>query len=176
MKKTFGWIILGGVGVALAYILLKLPKGEAGDVQTFLRRISPYQPMITEYADEFNLDADLIRAVIWVESSGFPNASRKEDSFYSYGLLGVTLAAARDVGFTGEEADLFNPEVNIHYGSAYLSSWMDKAEGNVELAISSYNGGYKAFNYYKENGRLWNPTYVNRVLDYYQKISKIEEV
>lgn len=176
MKKTFGWIILGGVGVALAYILLKPFKGEAGDAQTFLRRISPYQSIIREYADEFNLDADLIKAVIWTESSGFPNVSRKENDFYSYGLMGVTLASACDVGFTGEEADLFDVRTNIHYGSAYLGMWMDKAEGNVELAVSSYNGGYKAFNYYKENGRLWNPTYVNRVLDYYQKLSKIEEV
>lgn len=139
--KTTGWIILGGVGIALTYILLKTSRLEAGDTQTFLRRISPYTFIITGYADEFTLDEDLIKAVIWQESSGFPNAERKENSFYSYGLCGLTLIAARDMGYLGTEEDLIEPDTNIHYATAYLRYQYERY-GDLDKALVAYNAGH----------------------------------
>ncbi len=140
-SKTFGWILLGGVGIGLAYILLKTSKVEAGDAQTFLRRISPYSSIITGYADEFTLDEDLIKAVIWQESSGFPNAKRKENDFYSYGLCGLTLIAAQHMGYSGTEEDLIEPDINIHYATAYLRYQYERY-GNLDKALTAYNAGH----------------------------------
>jgi len=139
--KTTGWIILGGVGIALTYILLKTSRLEAGDTQTFLTRISPYTFIITGYADEFTLDEDLIKAVIWQESSGFPSAKRKENDFYSYGLCGLTLIAARDMGYLGTEEDLIEPDINIHYATAYLRYQYERY-GDLDKALVAYNAGH----------------------------------
>ena len=160
--KTTGWIILGGVGIALTYVLLKASKVEAGDAQTFLRRISPYSSIIREYADEFTLDEDLIKALIWQESSRFPNAERKENNFYSYGLCGLTLIAARDMGYLGTEEDLIEPDINIHYATAYLRYQIDRYGGDVSKGLVAYNAGH------------WtgNLTYANQV---WRKMKAIED-
>lgn len=152
--KTTGWIILGGVGIALAYILVKASRLEAGDAQTFLRRISPYTFTITEYADEFTLDEDLIKAVIWQESSGFPNAKRKENNFYSYGLCGLTLLAARDMGYSGTEEDLIEPDINIHYATKYLRYQIDRYGEDVSKGLVGYNAGHWTGNYTYAN-QVW---------------------
>lgn len=140
-SKTFGWILLGGVGIGLTYILLKASKAEAGDARIFLNRISPYQSIISGYASEFTLDEDLIKAVIWQESSGFPNAKRKENGFYSCGLCGLTLIAAQDMGYLGTEEDLIEPDTNIHYATAYLRYQYERY-GDLNKALVAYNAGY----------------------------------
>lgn len=170
--KTTGWVILGGVGIALVYILLRPLKVLAGDTQTFLARIFPYTPIISECADELGLDEKIIKTLVWTESSGFPEAKRKENGYYSWGFTGLTLDAARDEGFTGEEKDLLDPRTNLYYGSAYLKMWLDKVEGNLGFAYSSYNGGYSAYYYYLEEGRFLNPIRVNRFLEIYQKVKE----
>lgn len=139
--KTLGWILLGGVGIGLTYILLKSTRAEAGDARIFLERISPYTSIITGYADEFTLDEDLIKAVIWQESSGFPNAKRKEDGFYSYGLCGLTLIAARDMGYLGTEEDLIEPDTNIGYAAAYLRYQYERY-GDLDKGLVAYNAGH----------------------------------
>lgn len=155
-------MLLGGVGIALTYILLKPSKAVAGDTQIFLERISPYSSLITGCTDEFTLDEDLIKAVIWQESSGFPNAKRKENSFYSYGLCGLTLPAARDMGYLGTEEDLIEPYTNIQYATAYLRYQIDRYGGDVSKGLVAYNAGYWTGNY----------TYANQV---WRKMKLIKE-
>jgi len=152
--KTTGWILLGGVGTALTYILLKSSRAEAGDARIFLERISPYTSIITGYADEFTLDEDLIKAVIWQESSGFPNTKRKEDGFYSYGLCGLTLIAAQDMGYLGTEEDLIEPDTNIHYATAYLRYQYERY-GDLDKALVAYNAGHWTGNLTYAN-QVWN--------------------
>lgn len=152
--KNLGWILLGGVGIALTYILLKPSKAVAGDTQIFLARISPYSSIIREYADAFTLDEDLIKAVIWQESSGFPNAKRKENGFYSYGLCGLTLPAARDMGYLGIEEDLIEPDINIYYATAYLRYQIDRYGGDVSKGLVAYNAGHWTGNYSYAN-QVW---------------------
>jgi len=153
--KRLGWIILGGVGIALAYILLRPLEAEAGDAGIFLARISSYESIITEYADEFGLDEDLIKAVIWQESSGFPGAKRKEDGFYSYGFCGLTPLAAQDMGYLGTEEDLIVPDINIHYGVAYLRFQIDRYDGDVSKGLSAYNAGHYITANYEYVNSVW---------------------
>jgi soluble lytic murein transglycosylase len=61
------------------------------------------------------------------------------------GLMQILPSTAiRIAGLEGDEApreeDLFDPELNIRYGTAYLASLV-KAFGSQPIALAAYNGG-----------------------------------
>jgi len=133
-----------------------------------LQRIEPYQYQIGKYASLNSLERPLVEAVIWTESSGFADQKTYEgNGVWCYGLMQVGIAAATDVGFVGAEALLLAPDINLRYGCAYLGMWLRKAGWNKKLALSSYNGGYRAYYYYQDTGTFMNPSYVNKVMGYY---------
>ena len=168
-KKTVGWLILGGGIITL--LLFKTRIAEAvkdWEVRLFLNRLSPSQSIVTEYADQFSLDENLIRAVIWKESSGHPDAKRWEGEEYGYsrGLMGLLYTTAQQMGFTGEPEDLFDPEISIHYGTAYLRWQLDRYGQDLRKALSAYNAGT-----YTEV----NKAYVDKVLQYQARLETYEK-
>jgi len=81
-----------------------------------------------------------IKAVIDTESGWNPDASNPADP--SYGLMGITLPTAKDMGYTGTSSGLFDPYVNIHYGTAYLRWIMDRWNTtDFRQVYSAYNSG-----------------------------------
>ena len=175
-SKTFGWILLGG-GVLIACLLFRreIADGvENWEKTLFLNRLSPYNELVEYRAAEEDIDLYLLQALIWTESSGFPNEKNWEGPQigYSYGFTGLTLEAARDRGFTGGEEELLDPQTNLEFGAKYLKMWLDKSGGNVELALSSYNGGYAAYYYYLQVGIFVNPAYIEKVMGYYDLLRK----
>jgi len=133
------------------------------EAQVFLERIKPYDEIIEAEAKANTIDPDLIRAVIWQESSGNPNAKRYEgpEVGYSYGLMGLTMGAATDMGYKGEEKDLIKPEINVKYGVKYLRYQYDRYK-DLDKALTAYNAGH------------WtgNLTYANAV---WKKMSQIAQ-
>jgi len=133
------------------------------EAQVFLERIKPYDEIIEAEAKANTIDPDLIRAVIWQESSGNPNAKRYEgpEVGYSYGLMGLTMGAATDMGYKGEEKDLIKPEINVKYGVKYLRYQYDRYK-DLDKALTAYNAGH------------WtgNLTYANAV---WKKMSQIKK-
>lgn len=114
-------------------------------------------------ASKYNIDPNLIKAIIMTESSGRPNAIRHEwNGHDSIGLMQVTIPAARDVGYTGDEQGLLNPITNIEYGTRYLKRLIDEFNGNIYWAVAAYNAG--AYNV--KHGR-YSKNYVNTVFRYY---------
>lgn len=174
--KTLGWILLGG-GIITACLLFRreIAEGvENWEKTLFLNRLSPYNHLVEYRTAQEDIDLYLFQALIWAESSGFPNEKNWEgqEVGYSYGFTGLTLDAARDMGFTGLEKDLLDPQINLEFGAKYLAMWLDKSDGNVELALSSYNGGYAAYYYYLETGMFVNTGYISKVMGYYDLLRK----
>lgn len=174
--KTVGWILLGG-GVLAACLLFRreIADGvENWEKTLFLNRLSPYNQLVEYRAAQEDINLYLFQALIWTESSGFPDVRTWEGPGigYSYGFTGLTLEAARDMGFTGVEKDLLDPQVNLEFGAKYLAMWLDKSDGNVKLALSSYNGGYAAYYYYLQVGKFVNPSYISKVMGYYDLLRK----
>ena len=158
--KTIAWLILGGGAIA-ALLLFRTRISEIiedWEVRIFLNRLSPYEPIVTQYAGEFSLDENVVRAIIWTESSGFPNA---EGPGGERGFMQLFYTTAQQMGFAGEPDELFDPEINIHYGTAYLRWQLDRYAEDIEKALSAYKAG----TYTPEN--KW---YVDRVLGYYSRL------
>lgn len=89
---------------------------------------------IKEAARKYDLPADLIAAVIKVESNFDTAAVSKEGAG---GLMQLMPATARALAVRNR----FDLEQNIDGGSRYLKSLLERFEGQVELALAAYNAG-----------------------------------
>ena len=93
-----------------------------------------FESLIQEAAHTHGLDADLIRAVIRTESAFDPMAVSPVGA---QGLMQLMPALSEELGVT----DPFDPRQNIMAGSRYLSWLLTSNDGNVPLALASYNAG-----------------------------------
>ncbi|MFH1278949.1 MAG: lytic transglycosylase domain-containing protein [Candidatus Eisenbacteria bacterium] len=100
------------------------PAGAAGGVEGIVARA----------AKRFDLDPDLLRAVIAEESAGRPGAVSPKGA---KGLMQLMDGTAREMGVR----DPFDPEQNVFGGARYLRSLLDRFGGDLELAVASYNAG-----------------------------------
>ena len=93
-----------------------------------------YDYLITEAAQKYDVDVDLIRAVIRAESNFNPRASSPVGA---QGLMQLMPALQTDFGIK----DAFDPRQNVMGGVRYLRKLLDMHGGNVALALASYNAG-----------------------------------
>lgn len=100
-----------------------------------------YDALIRRHASNYGVRADLVRAVIQVES-GFNPRARSPKGAVGLMQLMPTTAAALGV------ADRYDPAENIRGGVAYLSHLLRQYEGNEELALAAYNAGPQAVERY----------------------------
>jgi len=123
-------------GLVVAFYLLALWLRE----RTIRGSIDVRNPIILRCAQEFSLPADLIRAVIRVESKGEPDAVSPRGA---RGLMQVTDETHEEVRrrLGMADGDLLDPDYNIRVGSAYLRIMLDRFGGDVYLALAAYNMG-----------------------------------
>lgn len=103
----------------------------------------PYQELVSEYADLYNVDSALVAGVILGESKFELSAKSHKGAT---GLMQLMPDTAKwiaeqldDTQFSVEE--LRDPEINIRYGTWYLSSLQKEFKGNEILMLAAYNAG-----------------------------------
>lgn len=103
----------------------------------------PYQELVYSAADEFGLDPLLIWSVMRVESRFDPDALSLAGA---RGLMQIMPSTqdwiAEQLEIEPEPGDAYRPEINIRLGSWYLKYLLDYFEGDLDLALLSYNGGF----------------------------------
>lgn len=105
--------------------------------------------------------ADLVMAIISVESSGRPGASRQEpDGRISRGLMQVMPGTADQMGYRGNYARLFEPSYGVEVGTKYLAWQIRRYAGNLKHAIAAFNSGTAKFT---KDGKYVNQGYVDKV-------------
>jgi soluble lytic murein transglycosylase len=149
-RATTGWgarhrraIIVAGaiaLGVAIGFAVTRLdPVEEAIREVTLPLR---HDDIIRQQANEKDLPADLIAAVIYAESKFRDQTSEAG----ARGLMQITPDTARIIerlsgGETFVIEDLADPDINIRYGTFYLRHLLDLYEGNEVAALAAYNAG-----------------------------------
>lgn len=99
-------------------------------------------PIVERYARRFHLDPLMVLAVIHVESRFDPNAVSGQGAMGLMQLQGPTARdLAMDLGleWTGDEL-LFNPDLNVMLGCAYLRRLIDRF-GDQDAALAAYCSG-----------------------------------
>jgi hypothetical protein len=124
--------------------------------------VSSYDSFITEASNKYGVDEKLIKAVIQAESGGNAKA---HSSAGAGGLMQLMPATAKSLGVS----NVFDPKQNIEGGTKYLSQMLKANNGDVALALASYNAGlgnvrkYGGIPPFKET-----QNYVNKILASYK--------
>lgn len=100
-----------------------------------------YNDAIAEAAELYKLDPNLIRAIIRAESAFNPFAVSRAGA---QGLMQLMPAVSEELSVL----DPFDPRQNIFGGARYLRQLLDRNDGNLDLAVASYNAGPGAVDRY----------------------------
>ena len=104
--------------------------------------ISPFDSYFRQEGKRLGIDWRLLAAVSYQESSFSTEVSSWAGAV---GLMGLLPSTAATLGVTGD--DIYDPELNIRAGSAYLKNLLnifrsiEDENERIKMALASYNGG-----------------------------------
>lgn len=90
--------------------------------------------LLNKYGKEYNLNPELLAAIVHQESSGVPGVISDKGA---QGLMQLMPKTAKQYGVT----NAFDPEQNIRGGAHYFSDLLKKYHGNLKMALAAYNAG-----------------------------------
>ena len=113
-----------------------------------------YEQIVRGHARNYNLDPALLAAVIYQESKFQADA---KSSSGAIGLMQLRPQTAEGIAIrTGgthfQVSDLYNPEINVRYGSWYLRHLLDKY-GDEKDALAAYNAGQHNVDEWRAEGK-----------------------
>jgi soluble lytic murein transglycosylase-like protein len=126
--------------------------------------VKKWEPTINQMSEKYSVDPNLIAIIMTIESGGDPKAV---SSAGAKGLMQITGPTAKEIASKHlkepvSQYNLFDPETNIEFGTAYLAylrdtfgEWQQGPSWNytAELVAAGYNGGPGAANsVYKGEG------------------------
>ena len=145
------------IGIIILIIMLFIVLDVKGKIMKIMYP-RHYEEIISKYADEYNVDKNLIFAIIKAESNFENTAQSIKDA---KGLMQLMESTAKDVANKigleiksdelGEK--LLEPEINIRLGTKYISILMEKYQ-NIEIALTAYNAGIGTVDNWIEKGIL----------------------
>ena len=102
-----------------------------------------YQDTINFYADRYEVDRNLVASVILAESKF------RQDATSVHGARGLMQIMSETGSWIATQIEddsfsvdkLYNVNMNIKYGTWYLSELQTEFEGNEVLALAAYNAG-----------------------------------
>jgi soluble lytic murein transglycosylase-like protein len=95
--------------------------------------------MVEQEAQKAGLPPDIADAVVHIESNYDPTVI---GGVGEIGLMQVRPGTAAMLGFRGSAEELARPEINIHYGVAYLSKAWRLADGDLCRTLMKYRAGH----------------------------------
>lgn len=141
------------------------PAPSRGD-KHWLARSRTFDPYIESAAREAQVQPQLVRAIIVVESAFNPKAVSRRGAV---GLMQLLPETARHYGV----ANAFDPQQNILAGTRYLRDLIARYGNNLELVLAAYNAGTDAVERYGKRIPPYSETrqYVPAVLSIYRALT-----
>ncbi len=184
-KKRGLWVCCTLLGLVALAGLMKLSVNKV-DSALYPEKYSEY---VEKYAEKYQVDPYLVYAVIKTESNFQPDAKSEDNAL---GLMQITsdtfdwISSKLDKADRGEvHEDLYDPEMNIRYGTFFLSYLLNEFE-EWEVALAAYNAGRGITNQwlqdpaYSNDGKTLSHIpygetsyYVDKVMGNYQQYQKM---
>lgn len=122
---------------------------------------SRYDSIISIASDRYDIDFELIKAMIKVESNFNPMAISKRGAM---GLMQLMPETAREL----QVKNVFDPVENIDGGTRYIGYLLKFFQGDLSLALAAYNAGKDAVLRFERKIPPFEETreYVRKVLRY----------
>jgi len=132
----------------------------------WLARSVDYDAAIQRAAQAASIHAELVRAVIVVESGFNPRAISRRGAM---GLMQLMPSTARQYG----AFNAFDPEQNIDAGARYLAALLNRyGDTHLDLVLAAYNAGENAVEHYGRRVPPYRETraYVPNVMKVYKAL------
>ena len=146
LKNKYKIVIGTAIMIIIVVILFVLFKDK------LLKILYPktYSEIISVYAEEYDVEENLIYAVIKAESNFESQAVSNRDAI---GLMQIVEETAIDVAKKNNididteniEEEILDIDNNINIGTKYLSTLLTQY-GNIEVALAAYNAGIGTVN------------------------------
>ncbi|MCI8272633.1 MAG: lytic transglycosylase domain-containing protein [Clostridia bacterium] len=134
MKKKLLIVI-----IIIAIIIIAVAIGNKQMMKIIYKK--DYSEYVSKYAQEYNVEEELIYALIKAESNF--NASAKSNK-NAKGLMQLMYSTAQEVadkqGIEITEENIMEPDLNINIGTKYISNLLEKYKC-IEVALAAYNAG-----------------------------------
>jgi soluble lytic murein transglycosylase-like protein len=130
-------LVVKADGKKVIYNVGSVADPKSGDLKWLVKqhdRRTSYDRMIEQYADRYNVDPVLVRAVIQVESDFHPNCLSNKGARGLMQLMPETAQRYR-------VKDILDPEENIRGGVAYLADLLGMFSNDLPRALAAYNAG-----------------------------------
>jgi soluble lytic murein transglycosylase len=184
-EKRAVWVLFTLLGLLVLALMMKFSLDKV-DSALYPEKYSEY---VEKYAEKYQVDPFLIYAVIKTES-GFQPDAKSEDN--ALGLMQITgdtfdwISSKLEKEDRGQvHEDLYDPEMNIRYGTFFLSYLLNEFE-EWEVALAAYNAGRGITNQwlqdpaYSDDGKTLSHIpygetsyYVDKVMGNYQQYQKM---
>jgi peptidoglycan lytic transglycosylase len=150
MRRSLAVVVLAGLAAAgFAYVHTSSPPWYER-----LRYPLGYEQIVRGHAHNYRLDPALLAAVIYQESKFRPSVRSRSGAI---GLMQLQPATARGIAIRTGGArfrveDLYEPEINVRYGSWYLRHLLDRY-GDERTALAAYNAGQENVDRWRRQGK-----------------------
>ena len=133
-----------------------------------------YEHIVRGHAQNYELDPALLAAVIYRESKFDADARSPSGAIGLMQLLPDTAKgiAVHTGGSRFRVGDLYDPEINVRYGSFYLRRLIVKY-GNERSALAAYNAGQSNVDRWQEEGVGIQFSETRRYVDRVQELKQI---
>ena len=99
------------------------------------------ESIVDRHATAYGLPKEFARAIVRVESSWNPQLT---GSAGEVGLMQIKHETAREMGYEGSRAQLYEPDTNVRWGMKYLADAWKLAQGDHCGTVLRYQAGLQA--------------------------------
>lgn len=141
----------------IAFIFRDKIRDKLSDYGPNIFMTTDYEEYVLKYAKEYDIDPRFVFAIINTESHFNPKATSNVGARglmqlmeEAYDWVKFRLMDERDHTFD----DMYDPELNIEYGTFMLSYLYEKFDHSYELTAAAYHGGMNAVDKWIEDGTV----------------------
>lgn len=148
-KNTFGRVLMKAIAIIVVFVLVVV-----FGVRGYIHWQYPlkYTSLVQKYSRQYDVDENLIYAVIKTES-GFDSYAVSEVG--ARGLMQMTeetfdwIHSKMNDNYNFD--DLYDPDVSIHYGTYLLNYLLNEFDEDTDTAMAAYHAGSASVRSWLEN-------------------------